>query len=115
MKTVATLEAELPTGKKIVLRELTGSDELACATEAGDATGAAASVRYQRSQVMRSLVSIDGTPFDPSSTTPDGTRDLFDAREWGMVVDAFSELNLVKVDEVSKFRSTFRLSSRDVG
>ena len=115
MKTIATLEAELPSGRKIVLRELTGEDELACATEAGTIEGVAATLRYQWSQVMRSLVSIEGTPFDASLTTPDGTRNKFDAKEWALVVDAFSELNRTKLSEVEKFRATFRLSSCEVG
>jgi len=115
VKTIALLEAELPSGRKIVLRELTGEDEIACATEAGDGTGAASNLRYQWSQVMRSLVSIDGKAFDASLTTPDGTRNQFDAREWAFVQDAFSELNRAKQDEVATFRKTFRLSTRDAG
>jgi len=47
--------------------------------------------------------------------TPDSTRNSFEAREWDMVVIAFGELNRSKPDEVSKFRATFRLTTRDAG
>lgn len=115
MKSIAILEATLPSNRVIVLRELTGSDELACAAEAGAGEGPATNIRYQWSQVMRALVSIDGAPFDQSMHTPDTTRNAFDAKEWALVAEAYSELHRPKVVEAEKFRATFRLSARESG
>jgi hypothetical protein len=64
---------------------------------------------------MRTLESVDGKPFDASAHTPESTRALFSAHDWALVVDAFSELNRAKNDEVKSFRATFRLSARDAG
>ena len=112
MQSIAVLEAQLHTGKKISLRELTGSDELACATEVGEGDRAC---RQSTSPVVGGDA-LDR--LDRRGTLRCVQRDprrwgLFTAKEWGQVVEAFSELNRVKVDEVAKFRTTFRLSSQE--
>jgi len=99
------LEATLPSGKKIVLRELDGNVELICAKECGENQ----SLMFY-SQVMRSIVSIDGEPLDSSKYTPQSTRDLFSSVEWQLVLDAFGLLNRPRIEEVEAFRATFRRS-----
>jgi hypothetical protein len=101
-----TLEATLPGGKTIKLRELDGKAELLSAKEAGD-NQALVIV----SQVMRSLISIDGEPFDQSAHTPESTRDLFSAKEWQLVLLAFAELNRPQNEEVVAFEGSFRRSA----
>ncbi len=105
-----TLEATLPGGRTIKLRELDGKAELISAKEAGDNQ---ALVIF--SQVMRSIVSIDGEPFDASSYTPESTRDLFTAKEWQLVLLAFSAVNRPMNEEVAEFEDSFRRSAEQPG
>lgn len=98
-----TLEATLPSGRKIKLKELTGQDELIASKEAGDNQGLALF-----SQVMRSIVMLDGKEFDASRYTPQGTRDQFSSKDWQHVLDAFGALNRPEMEEVAAFRATFK-------
>jgi hypothetical protein len=98
-----TLEATLPSGRTIKLKELSGNDELIAAKETGE--NQTLSVY---SQVMRSLVEVDGQDFDASRHTPQGTRDLFSAKEWQHVMDAFGALNRPTTEEAAAFRATFK-------
>jgi len=106
----ATLEAKLPGGRKIVLVELTGHDELAVASEAKSDSVAANTVAIWAS-VMRSLRSIDGHPFDASTHTPESTRALFTPLEWRYVHHAWNELHIPSNDDLESFRKTFRRSA----
>jgi hypothetical protein len=106
-----TLEATLPSGKKIVLHELTGSDELAVAAEIGEATGLRSEAFALWGSVLRSLRSIDGARFDASAHTPESVRNLFGARDWQCVVAAFAELHRPSREEGDAFRKSFRRSA----
>jgi hypothetical protein len=98
-----TLEATLPSGRTIKLKELTGHDELTASKEAGDNQGLSLF-----SQVMRSIIMLDGKEFDASRYTPQSTRDLFSAKDWQLVLEAFGALNRPPVEEVAAFRATFK-------
>jgi hypothetical protein len=102
----ATLEATLPSGKIIKLRELDGNAELISAKEAGENQSLGL-----YGQVMRSFVSINGDAFDLSRNTPQGTRDLFSAKEWQLVMNAFGKLNRPTFEEAEAFEATFRYSA----
>ena len=86
-----TLEATLPSGRTIKLKELTGQDELIASKEAGDNQGLSV-----YSQVMRSIVMLDDKDFDPSRHTPQSTRDEFSAKDWQLVLDAFNRDDLAR-------------------
>ena len=98
-----TLEATLPSGRTIRLKELTGQDELIAAKEAGENQALGVF-----SQVMRSIIMLDGKEFDPSRYTPQGTRDEFSTKDWQLVMEAFGALNRPDMEELAAFRATFK-------
>ena len=98
-----TLEATLPSGRTIKLKELTGQDELTAAKEAGENQGLSLF-----SQVMRSIVKIDSEAFDASRFTPQSTRDQFSSKDWQLVLEVFGALNRPPMEEMAAFRATFK-------
>jgi hypothetical protein len=99
-----TAEAEIPqTGKKIKLRELDGAAELRAASEVRQLETPSDQTRLARARIFRSLVSIDGEPFDVSTSTSDMCRDQFSSKEWAFVMALFTKLHMPEVDEVDRF------------
>lgn len=112
------LEATLPGGRKIKLRELTGGDEMIVASDIqlGE-SGLTATENLQNTwaAIMRALVEVDGKAFDPSSHTPETTRDLFSAKEYKLVLDAYHSLHTPTNEEVAAFRKAFKVTSEEAG
>ena len=82
----ATVEAELPSGTKVKLREPTGKDELDATADSGSDTleGTSAVIR-EWSLLMRCTLEIDGKPLDQTSVTPEAFRDRFAAKDFVMM------------------------------
>ena len=99
------MKAKLPhSNRMIVMAELTGKQEMASAVDAGDNDTAKGRMLYVWAQAMRSLVSIDGTPFDSSEHTPESFRAVFAAKDFGFVVELFMLVNRPTDADVATFR-----------
>jgi len=95
---------ELPSGRKVVMRELTGEDEMAASAEAGEDETPAGRYRQHATMMMRAVVSIDGQAFD-RSTVADGVgfRNLWSPREWQLLMRAFGRLHNPTKEDVDSF------------
>jgi hypothetical protein len=102
------VRATLPSGRTIRLRELSGQDELHAAQEAGspEATGHATLSSW--AMVHRSIVELDGAPFDHAATLSSGVRELFSRKDWACVQVLFEQLHLPTGDELQSFRGSIR-------
>jgi hypothetical protein len=103
-------EATLPGGKKIAMRELTGTDELNATAEAGDVDSAEGRIRQNWCLIRRSAVSVDGVPVD-QTTQPEVFRNSFSRKEWTAVQELFDKLHTPEEKELGSFRSSIRLSA----
>ena len=89
----ATLEFELPSGRKVKLREPTGAQEMQATVEAGTA-GGGVELRREWALMMRCVISIDGKPFDSASYTPESFRGLWSTKDYLLLRAFFMELYL---------------------
>jgi hypothetical protein len=107
---------ELPplpvSGKKVVLRQITGEDELAAAREVSDDDGGAAQIVHSYALIQRAIVSIDGQPFDRSTTVGVGVRNLFDPRDWQCLNRAFNRLHVPDKADLDSFLAGIVVSAR---
>ena len=107
---VSRIEAKLPTGRTIRIREPRGSDELAATAEAGDDPKRAA-ILLDRGLIMRCIVSLDGAPWEKDRVTVHSVRDLFTAKEWVALRELFYDIYMPSEEE----RADTRASKRIVG
>lgn len=105
------LEGELPSGRKFIVSEITGNDELTIARAVGTAEGMEARNLSNREQVLRSLRSLDGQTFDGSLHTSESLRKLFSTKDWQALMLATMEVSGLTDDEVRAFQKTFRRST----
>jgi hypothetical protein len=103
-------EATLPSGKKIVMRELDGSDELLAAAESGDGEGRAARLRLNWGLLKRAVTHLDGSATD-QAITPEAFRKLFTAKDMTAVQELYDRLHGVGEKELGDFRSSIRISA----
>ena len=98
-------EATLPiSGKRIKLQQLTGEDEMAAANEAGSLGDTPAGrIALDHAMVQRSIVSLDGEPFDRSKVIGVAVRNLFDARDWQLILRMFREMHLPTETQAATF------------
>lgn len=108
----AKLEATLVSGKKIVLCELTGEDELRVLDDVGDLTGLKASRFAMFASVWRSVESVDGVPVDRTQADPTALafRKRFSSKEWRQIEEAYGELHGLSEAELRTFRNSIKLS-----
>lgn len=104
------ISGKLPSGRIFTMQELSSEEELAAAREADQEQGdGARRVVGNWALLMRSLVSLDGSDFDPSTVTPQKFRDLWDREDWAAVQYAFDKLH---VSPDPKAQQSFRESLR---
>ena len=101
-----TLEGVLPSGRPVMMQELTGADEISSAQEAEQNQAL-----LLMCQVMRSIVELDGNHWDPATRTAQGTRNQFSSKDWRCIMEMHGELNLPTVEEASTFREGWKRSS----
>ena len=100
-------------GKRVVLRQLTGEDEMAAANEAGGVGDTPAGrIAIDHALVQRAVVSIGGEPFDRSSVIGAAVRNLFDPRDWQCVIAAFRKLHLPEKEAFDTFLDGGTFTSR---
>lgn len=99
-------------GKKVVLRQLTGEDEMAAANEAGDGTTPASRIALDHALVQRSIVSIGDQQIDKSTLIGSGVRNLFDPRDWQCVLSGFRQIHLPERAAFDTFLGGATLASR---
>lgn len=90
-------------GAIVVMRQITGEDELAAAQEVGAVEGPAANVLHTYALVARALVSIDGIDFDRSTVTGVGVRNRFDPRDWQALNRAFNRIHVPEEKALKSF------------
>jgi hypothetical protein len=99
------MQAALPSGIVVVMSELTGKQELAAAIDAGESGDTPRGrMLHVWAQALRSLVSINGAPFDSSEHTPESFRNIFSARDFLFVVELFMLTNRPTEADVATFR-----------
>lgn len=107
-----TFEFEIPdSGRTVVMRELTGEDELQAAAEIGSPGEGAGRTMLTHALVHRAIVSIGGEPFDRSSVVGAGVRNLFSPREWQFVMAAFHKFHAPQETEIDSFLAGIRLTA----
>lgn len=97
----------LPSGKVVVMRELYGDEELSAIGEAHSIAGsneAKLQLALAWASRKRSLVSIDGEPYDQSSRTATSFRDEFSSRDHLALGWLFNEVNGIQEGEFARFR-----------
>lgn len=108
-----TFEFKVPgSDRVVVMRELTGEDELAAAAEVGSVESAAGRTQMTHALVQRSIVSIDGKPFDQSTAIGAGVRNFFSPREWQFVMAAFHKFHALGEGEADSFLDSIRVAAR---
>ena len=106
-----TAKLKLPSGKVVVMRELTGEDELAAAAEADKMAGGDESKRQLANSwaaQKRAIVSVDGVDYEQSERTALGFRNEFSAKDHMALQVLFSQLHGVDKDEFDGFRSAIQ-------
>lgn len=106
--------ATLSSGRKIVLAEPDGQHEFYAMRDADALASADDGQAAQRtamlwSTIKRAVVSIDGAPFEQSSTDVLGFRKMFTAEEFSQLVEMFQRLAEVDRDADEKFRASIRV------
>lgn len=106
-----TITATLPSGREVLLQELSGNEELSVAREIGEASGTAARMIGLRSTLLRSLRMLDGKPFDPSLHTGESLRDSFSQKDWQALVITITRLTAINDAEHDALENSFRYSA----
>ena len=106
------MKATLPdSGQEIVMSELTGQQEISAAMEAGDGESIRGRALHVWNQAFRSLVSINGEAFDSSEHTAETFRELFSAKDFGLVVELFMLTNRPTDADVATFRKGAKITT----
>lgn len=107
-----TFEFELPdSGRKVRMRELTGEDELHAASEVADPSSTGGRVALDYAMIQRSIVAIDGQPFDQSSVIGAGVRSLFSPRDFQCIRAAFHKFHTLSQEEADAFLGRIRITA----
>ncbi len=116
-KAAYRLEAELPSGLIIVMKELTGTEEILAAQEAGDIITPRGRMVHGWAQALRSFVGTrqhDGAPlktFDAKDYTAESFREKWTSSDYRLVELLFLRLNRPTEDEAETFLKSARGSS----
>lgn len=107
---LGTVEATLPSGSVVKLREPTGDDELKAQNDAGSGPNAATMLAW--SQIMRATVAINGKELDQSTVTPRSFREMFSAKDMAHLRILFFETFYVgNEEEESRFRDSRKMGT----
>lgn len=110
------IQHELPPlpegGDVVVIRELNGDDEVAASAEAGSADDGGFRARLMHAMVQRSIVSINGEPFDQSKVVGAGIRNLFRPKDFQLLVLAFQRMHEPTKEEVDSFLAGIKVLAR---
>lgn len=109
---VLKMQGQLPDGRWIVMKELTGKEEGLALTEAGDILTAQGRLRTGYAQALRSFVGFKkekNSPleaFDPLTKTCDTFRDMWTGVEWRLLEGLYLKLNRPSEDEAEAFEKS---------